>query len=260
MRNKILFEFEDLVWFPEVIRRGMTDYLRYIFTLTGFYSPAVPLINEALRQSREKRVVDLCSGSGGPWPQLSGQVIEKVILTDLFPNVAAFKYISEGSAGRIGFDQNKVNATEVPGDLPGLRTIFSGIHHFSTAGVKAILSDAVRKKQPIAIFDGADRSPFTMLAIAVLHPVGFTLLTPFFKPFRWSRILFTYLLPVIPACTVWDGLVSILRLHDPAKLLNIAREVSGDTYHWDAGKMRNRYGFRIGYLVGYPVRTETTNN
>ena len=252
MRSKTLFEFEDLSWFPDVLRTGMTDYLRYIFTLTGFYSPAVPLLSDTLSRTRHNTIVDLCSGSGGPWPQLARKINATIILTDLYPNLAAFGHIQTSTQNRIRFEEKSIDATSVPTHLQGIRTVFSGIHHFSEDGVRAILGDAVRNDQPVAFFDGADRSLFSVLTIALVHPVAFVLLTPFFRPFRWSRLFYTYLLPLIPLCTVWDGIVSILRLHDPNRLQHIAQKISGSGYHWRSGKVRNRYGFRIGYLIGYP--------
>jgi len=46
-----LFEFEDLPWFPGVIREGMVDYLRFILGNINFYKPIVPLIKEGLDKS-----------------------------------------------------------------------------------------------------------------------------------------------------------------------------------------------------------------
>jgi len=60
-----LFEFEDLSWFPNVIRTGGTDYLRYLLTVTEVYKPCIVLVNEALKQTGETKIIDLCSGGGG---------------------------------------------------------------------------------------------------------------------------------------------------------------------------------------------------
>jgi hypothetical protein len=88
--------------------------------------------------------------------------------------------------------------------------------------------------------------------IVLFHPIVFLLFTPFFKPFRISRIIFTYLIPIIPFCTVWDGVVSITRLYSPATLLKMANEVDSETYTWKAGKLKNKLGMNVAYLLGYP--------
>jgi hypothetical protein len=35
--------------------------------------------------------------------------------------------------------------------------------------------------------------------------------TPWIRPFRWSRLLWTYVVPIIPAVLLFDGIVSCLR-------------------------------------------------
>ena len=42
---------------------------------------------------------------------------------------------------------------------------------------------------------------------------GVLLLTPFVRPFKWSRILLTYVVPLVPLIVVFDGTMSFLRLY-----------------------------------------------
>ena len=51
-----------------------------------------------------------------------------------------------------------MDATHVPRELAGLRTLFNGFHHFRPLDATAILADAVRARQPIAIFEASRRS------------------------------------------------------------------------------------------------------
>jgi len=60
--RQYLFEFEDLLWFPNTIRDGMTDYLRYLVTLVQFYQPITPLILEGMKNTNTSQVIDLCLG------------------------------------------------------------------------------------------------------------------------------------------------------------------------------------------------------
>jgi hypothetical protein len=142
---------------------------------------------------------------------------------------------------------------QVPRNVKGFRTIFSGFHHFNKQSATAILNDAIKAREGIAVFDGGDKNVWIILAIIILQPVGFLLFTPFIRPFRWSRIIFTYLLPLIPFCTVWDGVVSIIRLHTVKELSEIAKATGSTNYHWKAGKVKNSIGMRISYLIGYPL-------
>lgn len=82
------------------------------------------------------------------------------------------------------------------------------------------------------------------------------LVTPFIRPFRWSRLLLTYLLPVIPTVAFIDGVVSCLRTYTPDELRELARSVDGATgYDWTAGHAGGG-PIPMTYLIGLPVRRE----
>lgn len=254
-----LFEFEDQAWFPNTIRESMTDYLRFLITKVDFYRPIVPLIIEGMNNSSTSQILDLCSGGGGAIEQIQNDLNAqsekdiKIILTDKYPNTSAYQYLSAKTKGGISFVDTSVDAADVPTNLKGFRTIFSGFHHFNKSTAKSVLKNAVDSKTGIGIFDGGDKNILAIIAILLVHPVAFFLFTPFFRPFRFSRLLFTYIIPVIPFCTVWDGIVSIIRLYRPTELLQIASEITSENYYWKAGKMKSGYGLNVTFLIGYPA-------
>lgn len=254
--RKFLFEFEDLKWFPDVIRSGMTDYLRYLLTALKFYKPVVPLVREVLAKTNSQIVVDLCSGGGGAIQQVYEDLSErsndiKVIVTDKFPNVEAYHFLEKQTNGGISFSEKSIDASDVPHELNGVRTIFSGFHHFGPDFAKAVLKNAVESRSGICIFDGGNKSIWMILGAIFIHPILFFIFTPFFRPFRISRIVFTYLIPLIPLCTMWDGVVSILRLYHPEELYTIAKSVS-DNYEWRSGKVKSGFGLSMTFLTGFP--------
>jgi len=254
-----LFEFEDLAWFPDTIRESMTDYLRYLITKLNFYRPIVPLIIEGMNRSQANRIIDLCSGGGGAIEQIQNDLTQlsdaeiKIILTDKYPNTNAYEFLSAKTKGAISFVDTPIDAADVPPALKGFRTIFSGFHHFGNSSAKAVLKNAVEANSGIGIFDGGNKNILAILAILVVHPVVFFFFTPFFRPFRFSRLFFTYLIPIIPFCTVWDGIASIIRLYSPNELLQIAEKVNSEKYYWKSGRLKCRYGLNVSYLIGYPV-------
>lgn len=258
MRRYRFFEFEDLSWFPDIIRSGMTDFLRYFIQLLNVYQPITPLLIEVLEKTKENNIVDLGSGGGGAIEQvhqnLSRQTSQNVMitLTDKFPNPAAWQYIKQKTNGSIGFYADSVDANQVPEVLNGVRTSFSAAHHFQPEEIKSILKAAVNQQKGICLFDGGDKNILMFLGAILVQPLFFFLLTPFIRPFKISRILFTYLIPVIPFCTVWDGCVSILRLYRPKELLQLAESTSTLNYTWKAGRVKNKLGLHVTYLVGYP--------
>lgn len=254
-----IFEFEDLAWFPNSIRESMTDYLRYLITAVNFYQPITPIIIKGLKQTNSTQIIDLCSGGGGAIEQIQHNLLQqsnidiKIILTDKYPNKSAFEFLSTKTKSNISFSATSIDAADVPATLKGFRTIFSGIHHFNSRLAKSVIKNAVDAKSGIGIFDGGDKNIFSIIAIIFFHPIIFFLFTPFFKPFRFSRLLFTYIIPIIPFCTIWDGIVSVFRLYRPNELLKIANEVDNENYYWEAGKMKSNFGMNVTYLIGYPL-------
>src|SRR2546422_6427005 len=51
------------------------------------------------------------------------------------------------------FRSEPVDATQVPGDLHGFRTIFTAFHHFRPAQARAVVADAVAKGEGIGVFE-----------------------------------------------------------------------------------------------------------
>ncbi len=253
-----LFEFEDQPWFPEVIRSGGTDYLRFLFMKTKMYQPVVPLIKASLKSSGESSIVDLCSGGGGYIAQIARDINQdennkyRVLLTDKFPNIPAYEFIKKNNTAIINYSQQPVDVLNVPSQLEGMRVLFSAVHHFRPPQVQQILQQAVSAQKPIGIFDGGEKNILMLLGILLLHPVGMLLATPFLKPFKFSRLFFTYLLPLIPLYTIWDGLVSVLRLYTPRHLYSIAQKIPNSNYRWEYGKVKNSLGIRVTYLIGIP--------
>jgi hypothetical protein len=235
----------------------MLDYLRYLFNTLDIYEPCYSMVSGIMDRTAEYQVIDLCSGGGGPMENMLHHLRKQglpvtVILTDKFPSLKTFRYLQHKTGGRIHFHPSPVDAMNVPRSLTGIRTIFSGFHHFDESVSVKVLKDAVDARQPIAVFDGGDRN-LLIIAGILLHPVLLLVFTPFMKPFRWKRLLFTYLIPVIPFCVVWDGIVSIWRLYDSAGLWKTASlaDPSG-IFNWSQGKKKNRWGMNITYLLGWP--------
>jgi hypothetical protein len=142
----------------------------------------------------------------------------------------------------------------VPRELPGVRTLFNCFHHFPPEAAVAILSDAVRKRRPIAIFEGVSHRTIGLVAVPLQLP-AMLLLTPFVRPFRWSRIALTSLLPMIPFIVLFDGPMSMLRLYLPDELRALVASVpNAESFEWDIGTTSLTGGVGIGltHLVGVP--------
>ena len=251
-----LVELEDLQWWPRVFRDAATDYLVAAIHHARLYDGLAPRLAAAVKRCRAGQVIDLCSGGGGPWPDLlpalrAAGADVPVCLTDKYPNTAALGRLAATTPG-VRFESEPVSATDVPARLAGFRTVFTAFHHFRPADARAILAAAVRDRQGIAIAEASSRT-WAALAMQALIPLAVLTLTPAIRPFRWSRLFWTYLVPVLPAAILFDGVVSTLRVYTPEEMLAMGREVSGEEYEWEAGFERPAGSpIPIPYLIGVP--------
>jgi hypothetical protein len=251
-----LFEFEDQPWLPGIIRDLATDYLCFIQATFRLHRPIVPLLAEALCVTNQRQIVDLCSGGGGPVLEIQKALSTagsntSITLTDRFPNSRAFQQVEEASEKRITFVPESVDARSIPDQLIGLRTIFNSFHHFRESDARKILLDAVEAGQPIAIFEYTERAVLIVLLTMILTPFLVAFATPFIRPFRWSRMVLTYLLPLIPLTCWWDGVVSQLRAHTVEELKTLTKKLPCNSYSWHAGTVAlPRSPGHLTHLVG----------
>lgn len=239
-----LVELHDLPVCPPSLRDALTDFLAFALNLADAYEPAGPLLREAVARTGSRRIVDLCSGAGGPWSRLAGHVGVPVLLTDRYP------HRGPPGDGRLSIHPEPVDARAVPRGLDGFRTLFTSFHHFRPAEARAILADAVEHRQGIAVFEAARRAPWEIAVVAFTW-LGTLALAPFVRPWRWSRFFWTYLPPALPLVGTFDGVVSCLRAYSPDELRALVRGL--DTYDWDIGEMRGGWSpLRGTYLIGVP--------
>lgn len=252
-------ELEDYDWFPAPLRDGVTDLLRASTEVARFFDGAVPIVEELLKEHGSDRIVDLCSGGGGPALTIAREVERRrgtkveLLLTDKFPNHAAFDRAESEFPGLVRAERESVDAAALPAGLTGVRTLFNALHHFRPALARSIFADAARARQPIASFEIAERSIQGALMVSTI-PLGSALITPFLKPRSLLRFALTYALPVLPAVTCWDGLASCLRAYSRAELLELVVGLEDDGYAFRVVEARSPYlRARMTALVGAPV-------
>lgn len=238
----------------------MLDFLRFMITKLEAYEAALPLLQELLERTQQYQITDLCSGAGGGIAKVREDLSKRVgtpvqvTLTDLYPNLEAYQYLQAKSKGMIDYLPVSVDATAAPDSLKGVRTIFSSFHHFPPRTAQAILQDTADKRAAIGIFEGSSKSWLELLMLWLSFPVVIILVTPFIRPFKPSRLFFTYLIPLIPIGIIWDGSVSLLRIYPPRMLQQMAENVKAPNYTWRAGKAGSRFGKHVIYLIGYPEK------
>ncbi|SER97608.1 hypothetical protein SAMN05216188_118175 [Lentzea xinjiangensis] len=256
-------ELHDLDRTPAVLRTLHTESIVTIYRLTDAareYSRPLAL---ALRSGADHRIVDLCSGSGGPLPLVQRRlhregVHTRVTLTDLVPNVLAFRRAADrnrrrlpGSCCSLDHVTSSVDATDCR--LEGTRTIYGAFHHFPPPLAARILQNAVDTRQPIVVVDTKRSLPYVLLFPFFLM-LAVLLAAPFQRnplPRYLLRLALTYVVPVLPFMMFFDSVVSFLRMYGRGELRRLVDGLAGtESFTWTIGVEPGFTGAQ--YLIGIP--------
>lgn len=258
MKRPHLFELEDFRWFPSFLRNYMTDFLQYISNRFDIYKAVTPLLDEVLDKTRSDTIVDLASGGGGGLVKLSQRLREKrpdlkIVLTDFYPNTAAFERTKQEAPG-FEYRTDSVDAMHVPADLKGVRTQFLSLHHFAPDQAVQIIQNAVDARSAMVFFESQERNVPSVIAM-LFSPINVLWMTPFIRPFSFGRLLFTYLIPLVPLFIMIDGILSALRTYTVPEMEELVSRVKGNQgYDWKIGKQKSGPVY-IPYLIGVPKST-----
>jgi hypothetical protein len=254
MRRIHLLEIGDQPWCPTVLRDGGTSWLRFVAEKTGHANVLAEALAPAIRRSGSREILDLCSGGGGPMVVVAQKLREHglpvtVRLTDLYPNVPALLSAAAATPDAIVVERRPVDATAVPADLGGFRILCNAFHHFRPAVARRILEDAVEARSPIAVLEVVEREPW-MVASLPLLPLSVAVALPFLRPFHWAWLAL-FLLGLLPAFVLWDGLVSTLRIYGPRELAELTAGL--DSFEWELRRIRlGRTPAHATVLIGLP--------
>ncbi|WP_156820720.1 hypothetical protein [Dasania marina] len=257
MQRMQLFEFTDIPWLPPSLRSLVTDFLHTLIELNHPFLSKITIMAQAVLATDRCRVIDLCSGSSGPWLHLTeqlrseiGQPIE-VLLTDKFPDQMTSKKVI--STEDLACHPDPVDVLAMHEELKGARSLFNALHHFEPEIAQIIIADVVKNNQAIIMFELLQRTWYAVL-LALTTPFAVMLLTPLIRPFSFRRLFFTYVIPIAPIMITWDGLVSELRCYTTDELQAMSQCPGSEHYQWHIGAYKHR-AMPVTYMVAYPKQT-----
>ncbi len=198
-------ELEDYSWFPSILRNFQTAYIGFVvstFNVYGVfttYIKSLPLELGAL--------TDLCSGSGEPAIGIFKQsnCFSHLVLTDKYPNSLAV------NIPHISYNNQSVDIREMEFRKDTYYTMFNAFHHF-TEKEKVNMAKKIQASGSTAfVVEILEPTLLCFLKVFFSTTIGCLLLTPFVYPFSWTRLLFTYLIPVNIFTITYDGMVSVLK-------------------------------------------------
>jgi hypothetical protein len=249
-------EVEDSARLQRWLRDAMTGYLQVALGVGNPYAVVAPTLAALIRTSGGHRVVDLASGGGGPWPRLLEDVTKElgsspaVTLTDVQPNLTAAPEL-ERLPG-VSYRREPMSALAVSPDLDGVRTMFTGLHHFDETEVTAVLRAAQDARVPFLAAEATHRS-FRGLAVSLLIPLLVVLLMPQVRPRRLLPLLLTYLPPLLPILIWWDGFASTLKTYRVEELRALTEAITEPGYAWRVDEITVRGApIPVTVIVGVP--------
>lgn len=240
------FEFEDLPWTPMVWRALITGALEFAIRRLGFYDGVLPILRQMCERHEADHVVDLCSGSGGPWPRLLEQGREvgwmpRVTLTDRFPH----SHIEPEAPLRVR--PEPLDVLELPDARVGeANTMFTALHHFRPSQARSLLAQFPRRRAPVFIAEFTRRGLYG-LAQGMAGMTAPFVLAPFLRVGP-AGLFWTYVVPVAPLVVAWDGIISSLRTYTRPELESLCAGLDQD-YRWTTGELRGG----VTYLLGEPI-------
>ncbi|SFT82399.1 hypothetical protein SAMN05216474_2569 [Lishizhenia tianjinensis] len=257
MKRIHLFEFEDLHFFPEFLRNSMTNYLNAFHRVIKTKNDLSLVVKKALKISKATHIQDLCSGAGGPMPDVLREIQKdkefehlQLTLSDLYPNQQALKKFE--AVNDINYLSSPVNAASIPKQENTLVTMICSMHHMPPKVAKEILLNAQHNNQCICVYEISDNSyPI------VLFPINFLIglimpffVTPFVKNITWHQILFTYFIPLLPILISWDGTVSNVRTYTKSDWQELMGNDLSEKYTWEIETVGDK--MKKIYVLGYP--------
>jgi hypothetical protein len=226
---------------------ALSRAIRWVGLLDGVIDP----LARCLREAGTSKVLDLCSGAGGPASVLSAAMAERghdvhFLMSDLFPAVTEWEALVASNPSRLGFVPEAVDVTAIPGAVGEgrVRVCINALHHFPPPLARELLLGMCREAPGVFIAEGLVRNP---LSFAAMAPVGLAALmaTPLLsKDHRLARAALTWLSPIAVGVSAWDGTVSSMRTHLPEELREMVSGLEGWT--WTSGEYAHSAGLGSG--------------
>jgi hypothetical protein len=252
-----LFELNDSPWAPVALRETIIESLSRTLAWGRILEGLVAPFREFVERARASEVLDLCSGAGGPAAILADEIARaggrapRFIMTDLQPHPQVWARLRDAHPGTIDFVAEPIDATRIPRAVGEgrARVIINALHHFRPELAGAILRGACDAAPGVFVAEGFERDPLLFSAFAAAGvPALFA--NPVLSPrHKLAKALFTWATPIALAASVWDGLVSTLRVYTKEELLEMVAPL-GDAFEWTYGTYAFGWGGRAYYFYG----------
>lgn len=237
-----LFEFDDQPWLPQSLRR---IYMQILGNNMFRVAPFKARLSADLDDHDVEFIHSLCSGDGQLvfmlYQLLGKERRVRFILSDLFPIPDEYARLKAATNGDIDFIAAPVDATRIQPARGEWLLMAGSLHHLNEEQVKEVFEQVVANNSVLIMMENHDRSYAQALKLLVILPTYSILAAIFGRPFRWDKLLFGALLPIVPVMILVDGFVSNLRSYRPADLQRLLASLP-DTRGYSVRATPVRYG------------------
>lgn len=220
-------EMADCDWFPHWMRLHQQEFLGFIAYHFEIYKPLVKVLEPMLNHTRQPAWTDTCSGNGSAALSVERFISPSptVVLTDKFP-----PSLIQGFQPNIQYDREPLDILENLPDGQSVITLFNAFHHFTHNEKLGLLQKVAAAKRPFLSVEILRPGVGCYLSVLGASTIGQWLFAPFIKPFRLSRLIFTYLIPIHILSILIDGWISVAKSQGKtgyASLLSQLQDTSG---------------------------------
>ena len=226
MKRKQAPQITNANWFPDFLTRCVHEFMTWFVNKVNAAKPFMPVIEEGFQHANRIVVIDKNCGAGF-------ETVDRLLDDEI--------------------KRGYVDAENFKASEEGVYLSVNSFHQFSVDEARDILKQISQNKQPVVIVEGNNDSLWQVFGMMVIVPLTVLLTAPFVKPFRFERIFFSYIIPVLPFVTFWDGFMALFKLYAPKDLDELTASIKIEGYSWRSGKLDNGRAGKIIYLIGYPV-------
>ncbi len=247
--NLHFFEFNDHPAVPGFIRKTLFEVLTYC---NGQFRPYYQQVAEDVLKYSEsngnQNIVELGAGLAPITRALLNSCGDKPIHftpCDLFPAADGWKELEAASP--------RVKPIYTPVDFSQKRTwepktmlvIVAALHHIPHSERAKILKTLIGSADSVLVHEPISNSPISIaLSLFAWIPSWLTPAAMIRKPGSFRRILWCWLVPVIPVLFTWDGFISCLRQWTTKQWKEFASQL-GDGI--DTEMTFTKHGYRIHF-------------
>ncbi|MFZ1751411.1 MAG: hypothetical protein WAU01_14525 [Saprospiraceae bacterium] len=229
MKRKQVFQFSNQKWYPSFLKRDMYEFMTWFVGKVNAAKPFLPFLEDIFDKTKKRTIINVDSKIGAG-------------IDTLLP-------LLSGDTEVINMDVEKFSTEQ-----KGTYTFVNSFHQLDEDRAKHFFSQIAESGNSVAVLEGNNDSLWQVVGMTIFVPLTVIISSPFVQPFRITRLIFTYLIPILPIVTMLDGFLALFKLYNPNDLNELVSNIPVKSYVWKSGKADNGRGGKIIYLMGYPEK------